>query len=121
MRRQVLMELHIPELASEFFILEMPSYHDKGWYIQTTSFSWFRDRELKRAFPDVSGKLIKGMNWMQYAKSLKYTSEHTLLPSVNIAEHLELYGIDINSVRVCKGVWDFYDAIGYDRKRKKYI
>jgi hypothetical protein len=83
--------------------------------------SWFRDRELKRAFPDVSsGKLINGMDWMQYARTVKYCSDHHVSPRQTMTDYLDSMGVDINTVPVCKGVWDFYEKIGYNKKSKKY-
>jgi hypothetical protein len=119
--RQILIELHTPgESQGDFLILEHPTFGEDDFYPQAVSYSWFHDRELKRAFPDVSsGKLIDGMNWVEYASTIKYCSEHTTYRGIK--EHLDFFGIDINTVPVCKGVWDFYNKIGYDRKRKKYL
>lgn len=120
--RQVLVELHSPERERgdfNFFILELPSPGEPEFYRQVSSFSWFRTRELNRAFPDVSsGNLIKGMDWVQYSRSIKYCSEHT--PRTSIQDYLKDFDIDIGTVPVCKGVWDFYEKVGYDRKEKKY-
>lgn len=118
--KQILIELHTPGKEDrDFYILEHPTYGDKGFYTQCISYSWFHDRELNRAFPVGTQNTEKnGMNWMQYARTVKYCSEHSTYSSIQ--EHLALMNIDINHVPVCKGVWDFYDKIGYDRKRKKY-
>lgn len=117
--RQLLIELHIPgKEYGDFFILNKPTPGEDEFYIQARSYSWFCERELKRAFPDLDG-LHKGMNWMQYRNTVKYCSEHSVFPRT-IGGYLDSMGVDINSVPVCNGVWDFYDQIGYDRKKKKY-
>ena len=117
------MELHIPgQEDSPFFIIEMPTPNEPNFYPQCISFQWFRDRELKRAFPEVSsGKLINGMNWMEYARTVKYCSEHHVGPNRPIKDYLDHFDVDINTVPVCKGLWDFYEKIGYDKKRKRYL
>ena len=120
--RQILIELNIPgQRYGEFFILEKPDVGEDNAYTQIISYSWFCDRELKRAFPEVSsGKLVNGMNWVEHSRTIKYCSERET--NVNrIKDYLDCAGVDINTVPVCKGVWDFYDKIGYDKKRKKYI
>ena len=122
--KQKLFELHNPGTEygdGQFYIVNMPGYHDKGWYVQGISYDWFRNRELKRAFPDGSDNTARnGMNWMQYAQTVKYCSEREPHPGSTIPEFLKFIGVDINTVPVCNGIWEFYDAIGYDRKRKKY-
>ncbi len=118
MGQQKLMALHIPgQPDAEFYIIDMPNRNDRDWYKQVTSFTWFRERELTRAFPDVSGHAI---DWMQYARTLKYTSEHQVHPKRTVQDYLTDFDIDINTVTYCNGVWDFYDKIGYDRKAKTY-
>jgi hypothetical protein len=120
--RQQLFELHIPgQNWGDFIIVEVPTPGEDDFYPQVTSLSWFRDRELKRAFPDVSsGKLINGMDWMQYARTVKYCSDHHVSPRQTMKDYLDSMGVDINTVPVCKGVWDFYEKIGYNKKSKKY-
>ena len=120
--RQILIELNIPgQRYGEFFILEKPDVGEDNAYTQIISYSWFHDREMKRAFPDVtSGLPVKdSLNWAEYSRTIKYCSERETNPS-RIKGYLDLVGVDINTVPVCKGVWDFYDKIGYDKKRKKY-
>ena len=120
--RQILIELHIPgKTFGDFYILEHPTYGEADFYRQSISYTWFRDRELNRAFPDLSGKPINGMNWMEYAETIKYCSEHSGYPNRPYKDYLNVIHVDINTVPVCKGVWDFYDKIGYDRKLKKYL
>jgi hypothetical protein len=117
--RQILIELHTPgKQSTDFFILEHPTYGEPQHRWQAVSYTWFRDRELKRAFPNLDG-LHKGMNWMEYRNTVKYCSEHH--PSRPIKDFLDDMGVDINHVPVCKGVWDFYNKIDYDRKKKKYV
>lgn len=117
------MELHEANRQSgdygKFFIVEMPTPNEDNFYPQCISFQWFRDRELKRAYPDTSGKLIKGMNWLEYSRTVKYCGEQ--VTGRPIKEYLDDIGVDINTVSVCKGAWDFYDKIGYDKKRKRYL
>lgn len=116
------MELRTPgKELGDFFILEHPTYGEPEFYIQAVSYTYFRERELNRAFPDVtSGNLIKGMTWPQYASTIKYCTEHSGWPGKTIKEYLDGIGVDSSKVPVCKGVWDFYNKIGYDRKAKKY-
>jgi hypothetical protein len=118
--RQILIELNIPgKNYGELFILEKPESSEDEFYTQTISYQWFMERELKRAFPDVSGKLINGMNWVEYSRTIKHCAERET-HATRIKEYLDNASVDINTVPVCKGVWDFYDKIGYDHKRKKY-
>ena len=119
--RQILIELNLPgKKYGDFFILEKPESYEDNFYPQEISYSWFHEREMKRAFPDISsGNLINGMSWVEYARTIKYCSERER--GTRIKEYLDLVGVDINTVPVCKGVWDFYDKIGYDRKTKKYV
>lgn len=117
------MELHTPGLElGDFYILELPTYGKPEFYIQTVSYSYFHDRELKRAFPYGPTNIPEnGMNWMQYARTIKYCSEHSGWPGKTVKEYLDGIGVDSSKVTVCKGVWDFYNKIGYDRKAKKYL
>ena len=122
--RQHSMELHEANRQSgdygKFFIVEMPTPNEPNFYPQCISFTWFRDRELKRAYPEAgTGKLKNGMNWVEYSRTVKYCGEE--VTGRPIKEYLDDCGIDINTVPVCKGVWDFYNKIGYDHKKKKYI
>lgn len=121
--RQYLLELHIPGREDgPFFILEMPTINEPNFYPQSISFQWFRERELNRAFPEVSsGKLKNGMNWMEYSRTVKYCSEHHVGTNRPIKDYLDHFDVDINNVPVCKGVWDFYEKIGYDKKTKRYL
>ena len=118
--REILVELHEPGKNLEnFFIVELPTPGEDGFYRQVSSYSWFYKRELDRAFPDATRNTAKnGMNWMQYAKTIKYCSEHSTHHGME--EFLKMIEKDISQVTVCKGVWDFYDKIGYDRKKKRY-
>lgn len=119
--RQILIELNIPgQRFGDFYILEKPDCGEDDFYTQTISYQWFNERELKRAFPEVSsGKLVNGMNWVEYSRTIKYCSERAT-HAARVKEYLDNVGVDINTVPVCKGVWDFYEKIGYDKKRKKY-
>lgn len=120
--RQILIELHIPNALGEFYMLEHPTVGEPKFYTQAVSYTYFRERELKRAFPDVtSGNLIKGLTWVEYAATIKYCSEHSGWPGKSYEEYLAYIHIDIEQVPICKGVWDFYEKIGYDRKSKRYI
>lgn len=117
--RQILIELNLPgKNYGDFFILEKPEGFDDNFYTQTISYQWFTEREMKRAFPDATSGKLNGMSWVEYSNTIKYCSERER--GTRIKEYLDLVGIDINTVPVCKGVWDFYDKIGYDRKTKKY-
>lgn len=119
--RRILIELNTPDNNyGDHFILEKPECGEDNFYPQTISYQWFTEREMKRAFPDVSsGNLINGMTWMEYSRTIKYCSERER--GNRIKEYLDFIGVDINTVPVCNGVWDLYDKIGYDRKKKKYV
>ena len=121
--RQVLVELHTPgKEFGDFYILEHPTPGEPEFYVQATSYSWFHDRELKRAFPKAgTSELVNRLNWVEYSRTVKYCSEHNPLPRESIADYLDRIDIDITTVPVCKGVWDLYTQIGYDRKTKTYV
>ena len=121
--RQHLVELHIPgQRGSTFFIVEMPTYGEPDCLPQNRAFQAFLVRELKRAFPDESsGKLINGQDWMEYARRVKYCSEHRMGSRQIIKDSLDLFDVDINTVPVCNGIWDLYQQIGYDKNKKRYL
>jgi hypothetical protein len=117
--RTILVELHIPNHDSRWYTVDLPTVGEPDFYRVQTSWSWFRDRELKRAFPDVSGNLIRGLNWVEYARTKKYCSEHTTAPHETMTEHLDRICRPAQITR-CDTVWQFYDSIGYNRITKKY-
>jgi len=120
------MELHEagrgPGDVGTFFLVEIPTYGEPETYIQNTSFQWFRDRELERAFPNTPGEITKGMNWAEYSRTIKYCGEHHWQrPNQTFEAYLEHWDVDPSTITVCKGIWDFYEKIGYDKKKKRYI
>jgi hypothetical protein len=121
--RERLLQLHDPSVPyddEKWFIVEMPEADEKKFYTQHISFTWFCERELKRAYPDES-KIPKGMNYAEYARSIKYCSDMTsFIPGGN-SSFLQHAEIDPKNVIRCKGLFDFYEKVGYDRKKKKYI
>lgn len=93
-----------------FFIVELPVRPEKGYFNTSRSFSWFCHRELERAFP--SNK----EDWVQYAKGVTYcTEEH------RVDWFCANMPIDKDTIPVCKSLAEFYSAIGYDIKKKRYI
>ena len=105
----------------EMHRVRTPSVSEKGFYRQATSGGSFGWRELKRKFPDGRPSTTKfyysvkqiwdfHFNNAVHEKSWKRTMPAEPCPfpwdGVPIVDHPDL--------------WSFYEAIGYDHKRKKH-
>ncbi len=109
--RQLLATLHIPGSDDDHYrIIEVPDYGENQFYVQSVSIDAFSRREVKKAFPE----LPPGVNWMEYARTIKYCTIDWNIGSAS------MYGVNLNSLPVSKGVWQFYLDIGYDRVKKRY-
>ena len=95
--------------------LIMPAYHDKGWYVQGLSFSAF--------FHSYKPRNIRNRD-----RNIWYTQktrEAFEADENHMYESLKKYGknferVDINHLPLVKGIWDFYDHINFDHKKKRY-
>lgn len=82
-------------------------YNDKGWYISTTSLSAFSRREGTRLYE----ANLKGVTHVD-------KRVHVMWGDVLWSEEIVTQGLpEIKH----DSVWDFYKAIGYDYKKKKYL
>lgn len=94
----------------------VPTPTEQGFYRSTVSYSYFGQRELKRRFPTdkktgaiYTPRKINNMRWCSVdwepdKFGTRYQYERDKVPH---------YDHD--------SIWDFYKAIGYDYKKKKYI
>lgn len=114
--REVLITVQHPvvdgEVEQDHYLVEIPKVTDPGGYVQYISLSYFHDRELKRAFPE----LPEGTNWLAYADSIKYATVDWD-PNYRLSN----LGLDRSQIPVCKSLWDFYELAGYDRKAKRWL
>ena len=117
--REVLIWVHNPAPDTsidndEFFIVQMPEGGKGGdWYSQARSVSAFRARELKRTF---GAPPPNGEDWLTYARRTKYcTVEY------DVDRQLAQLLLTRAEVPTVTSIWKFYEAVGYDRKAKKYI
>lgn len=94
-----------PNQEAVVYMVLIPKFGEPGFYQQATSLNWFKDRELKRAFPDT-----ESVDWVKHAQSIEYCS-------VQFADDQP----DVKSVQTFTSLWDFYRHIRYDYKRKRYL
>lgn len=108
------MELHIPGQTSKYFLLRFVERN----YQQQISINNFRRREMKRAFPaEIKDGVIK-LSWFDYARTIKYCADFARGKA--IALHIKHEFIP-EITAICNSPYELYDAIGYDRKKKRYI
>jgi hypothetical protein len=97
--------------VEEYYIVDVNSY------AENVSLSHFSRRELERAFPVTIP--ISGMNWVDYSRTVKYfdVAQHKLSKKY-MDEVLNI--LEDECIR-CESVFDLYNKIGYDYKKKKYL
>lgn len=97
-------------------------YSQKGWYISTISISSFREREATRLYNYTQRK--HSYNLPGKRCSVKFGSEIEF-DEKQSQRVFEKYGIEDELKTLPRfkhdSVWDFYKAIGYNYKKKRYI
>jgi len=123
--------------AHEFraFKIVMPKFNEPGFYRQGISMHYFRKRELTRAFPqDHATKETEKNPAIYYsiadeediAFRYKFTREAVEKQNPN-GEWRDLgpdflpLGLHAIPLITVNGVFDFYEAIGYDYKKQKWL
>ncbi len=104
-------------------MLTAKSPHEDGFYRETCSLNCFRNRELERVFGVLGGKRAAAlkMNYYDYSMTVKYCSVELFYEQY--AETRSILGIKDTIIieKEFDSVWDLYNHIGYDRKKKRYI
>lgn len=116
-----------PNEPSQYHIVITPEFLEPGFYRQTTSINAFRTRELRKRFPfDEDGRsLYKSSNGenVESCSVRDYDDAISLWRSIN--ESLRKLNVDeelvLPEATEHISLWDFYQAIGYDHKKQKYI
>lgn len=98
--RQVLMAVEMPSQSIQYYIIKMPTGTEYQAYQQSKSLSHFilRDKFCFEIITHTDNHVIQG--WIQ---KIEEAGNSTINPIT------------------CNGVYDFYNKIGYDKKKKKYI
>lgn len=106
-------------IATHF--VDTPTVGEDGFYREVTSVSCFHNRESQRFHKAYMGRRVKGFKWFHvqmwpdwemYLHSCKLVEEATGKPfdpyqGGPTVEH--------------KNIWDFYNAVRYDRKRQRLL
>lgn len=103
-------------LPWEYMVVCIPM-ESKWWSQQVRSLAWFKERELKRAFPENASGTI----WCKPSVD-KYASVY-FLPQDSIEHELELLrkdGVEDSAVARFDNIWEMYKHIGYDMKKRAY-
>lgn len=117
--------LHKDNVVIEKHIIRMPAYDEKGWYKSVTSIGAFNNRESTRFYDIIYVKKVPlfGLHcsvWRldEWERDNKITAE-SILRVTGIADYKHPY--DLLPQVEHKSVFDFYKAVGYDYKKKRYI
>ncbi len=117
--------LHKDNVPIEKHIIRMPTYGEKGWYKNVVSIDAFKDREAKRFYDTIYVKKVPmfGLHcslWRleDWIRHNQITAE-SMLEIVGIVDYQDPY--DILPTFEHESVFDFYKAVGYDYKKKRYI
>lgn len=116
----------------------LPSYGEPGWYRQITSVSHFRSGTQKGYIPKhLKGRGYDSCGWNHRANILysvkpedeQFREQQIMLDSLEHAlgekapERLAEFKAKIAAVPVIEhaSIFDFYDYIGFDRRKRRYI
>jgi hypothetical protein len=96
--------------------VRLPEYGEKGNYVQLLSLSAFAhnaDKDKNRGCwsPDF---LYFGKRWYEFIEDCECWEENARRSGVPLTDDRTLPCIEHNSL------WDFYQAVGYDYKKKKW-
>lgn len=107
-------------VAQEKHIIRMPAYGKKGWYKSIISVGAFRDREAAYFLKSLSDEPIRFslQRLSEWEESNKITAE-SMQAVCGIQNYVHPY--DNLPCTVHNSVFDFYAAVGYDYKKKRYI
>ncbi len=83
---------------------------EKNFYRHVSSLNWFRDRELKRRFPD-------GKAWKN---SIGKWCSVRIIDGPGVMNAIRLDGWD-GEIAHHEDLYELYEAIGYDRKKKRFL
>lgn len=95
-------EFNPSKSRSRYFIVD----DEKFSRFDKTSFYWFRQRELKRAYPN------NVVDWFAHALKTTHCVYISSLANANFPYEIE---------KEFDNLLDFYSYIGYDRIKKKYV
>lgn len=113
----ILAILHTPNEPDQYFRFDVPSPGEQNFYRHVTSYDCFRNRELSRAFPyNEKTNTVKPRN-----KEIKYCSIYRTDDLRSIQWTLDHNNITLDNIPHTGSVYDFYNTINYDRKKKKYL
>ena len=109
---QVLITMHTPREPDQYFIINVPDdkHEATNWHGQYRSLFWFGARERK------SANVFNCYNTIKFC-TLHYSIE-TELMFISLFSNKPL--IDRSTIPIFNNVFDFYEAINYDIKKKKY-
>lgn len=93
--------------------VEKPTAGEHDFYRQTVSFNAFKERELEQFHKKWTKKLPTGRHFYWQSKE-EYESELCIMSALALR-------VDGLPVYHHKSVWDFYKAIGYDYKKKRFV
>lgn len=95
----------------KLFVLRMPKFGEPGFYHMHTSLTWFRERETKRKYGKQNTIALSKTNPVEVYVSTSINTKDFKSHQEDCETHPE----------VVTDVFKFYELIGYDRKKKKYI
>lgn len=101
-------------LYYDYYVISCPTPREPNFYRQMKSFHCFEMREITKCLKHPNSK-----HCLVLDPICRKTPNSTL---EEIYEFLEKYlFVDTKLVIHCNDVYDFYEKIGYDRKKKKYV
>ncbi|ELW0836648.1 hypothetical protein HI145_RS00065 [Escherichia coli] len=106
--------------AQEKHIIRMPAYGEEDWYKSTISVGAFRDREAEFFLGKQHEREVLCSLWRldEWDSENSRTAE-SMMAIVGIANYQHPY--DLLPTFEHASLFDFYKAVGYDYKKKRYI
>lgn len=114
--------LYVNAVPVSRHIIKAKEYGEKGFYRDTVSMDAFTDRENANLNKNYLlnkpvAKRVDVRNYEQYVKTKKMTDEHL----EKIGANKLVDKVDQTPIFEHENIKQFYEAIGYDIKKKKYI
>lgn len=110
-------------VPKERHVLETPQITERGFYRQTVSLNAFSNREAEKLYDhhkkgemDVKGKRCWVRWYDEFMRDLEFHQECFAKLAISF-EHAFSDTPEFSHT----SVWDFYNAIGYDYKKKRYL
>jgi hypothetical protein len=102
-----------------FHYFKIPYLNERGGYTQTSSYNWFNDREANRHYKLTQQKKPLG-RWCYIERFIEAHRFESM-----VKKRLKELGVSYQEDKLPffkhQSLWDFYKAVGYDYKKKKWM